>query len=745
MNFSKRGKSRHFFNLIFFLLPTKSFVGMFFILCFFNLSFSQVTSSFSSSKFDSKIKEVEALIRDNKPESYFEGLDKLNKLEFDILELNNSDLTCDFYIHISSVFLYRYDLSNALKYNNKGLKVAVQTKNKKKLGFFYENLGVIYNYYEQKEKRDNAFYMSKEYLTRYASLADQGDMYFNLSYISLEKKDWKKALEYALKSDSISRFVKKVESGTGLLLAIAESYVKLGDIKETRKYLNLISSSEKFTPEDIKAHYRYYKVYSELLSLEGDIEGALKMQIESNNFNTLINKKNIRIINENLGIQNKMQLSVFNYEKLKKEAELKNQNLKYQKYILILAGVIIFSLGLLLILQIRVTKYKSRVNVILKEKNNELKQAILVKKRFLNTVSHEIRTPLNAIKSVIHLLDENKEINEAENLAILDSSTEYLLNLSNQIIEHNLMNERKHSFFLKRDVIHLNELTQKIISSVLIIHKLNNNKLVFNFDERIAPSLIFDKNRLKMVLNSFIDNAFKFTYEGKINIDIKLIEETATSQKINFQIQDSGIGIPDEILPQIFDLFYQGSEEINIKYGGSGIGLSIAKRILDLFPNNLNLSSKLNEGTVVSFELDFEKAQIFSTQEIESKVSEEVKNEIEILLVEDNKVNQLMICKILINKGFKCDIAENGLEAVSKVKTKDYDLIIMDIMMPIMDGFEASKIVNELKPNIPIIALTALSEDYNQEKFKDSKIKTVLNKPIDVDELSKTINQSLKA
>lgn len=743
MNFSVKRKQIFYSN--FFFIPAKFFVGVTLFLLYYNFSYSQGASSLSSSKFDSKIKEVEALIRDNKPESYFEGISKLNKLESELIELNDSDLLCDFYIHISSVFLYRYDLTNSLKFNNKGIKVAIRTKNKKKIGFFYENLGVIYNYYEQKDKRDNAFYMSKEYLTRYAPLADQGDLYFNLSYISLEKKDWKKALEYALKSDSISRFVKKGRSGIGLLLAIAESYVKLGNIKETRRYLNLISSSSDFTANDIKAQHRYYRVYSELLSLEGDKEGALKMQIESNNYNTLINKKNIRLINENLGIQNKMQLSVFNYEKLKKEADLKNQNLKYQKYILILATLIIISLGFLLIFQIRVSKYKTRVNAILKEKNNELKQAILVKKRFLNTVSHELRTPLNAIKSVVHLLNENKEINEVENLAILNSSTEYLMNLSNQIIEHNLMNERKSSIYLKKDCIDLKELSQKIISSVKIIHQLNHNEVVFNFDERISETLIFDKNRLKMVLNSFIDNAFKFTHDGTITIEVKLIKETLVNQKIYFLIQDTGIGITDEILPKVFDLFYQGSEEINIKYGGSGIGLSIAKRILDLFPNNLNLSSKLNEGTTVSFELEFEKAKSTSTEEIDLNRPFEVKNKVEILLVEDNKVNQLMICKILTKMGFTCEIAENGEEAVSKVKTKDYDLIIMDIMMPIMDGFEASKIISKLQPNIPIIALTALSEDYNQEKFKESKIKTVLNKPIDVDELCKTINQSLKA
>ena len=426
---------------------------------------------------------------------------KLNNLEKELLELNNSDALCDFYIHVSGFFIYRYDLTNALKYTNKGLKIAIQTKNNKKIGFFYENLGIIYNYNEQKDKRDDAFYMSKEYLTRYVPLHKQSDMYYNLFYITFDKKDWKTSLKYALKCDSITRFVQKKESGAGLLIGIAECYVKLGKIKETRKHLDIVSSLKEFDSEKIQVLCRYYKVYSELLSLEGDTAGALKMQKISNEYNTIINKQNIRLINDNLGIQNKMQLAVFNYEKLKKEGVLKNQNLKYQQYILIFASVIIFSLGLLLISQIKTSKYKTRINRILKSKNEELRQAIEVKKRFLNTISHEIRTPLNAIKSVVYLLKEKHKINEAENLTILSSSTDYLLNLSNQIIEYNLLNENKDSNFIKQDSINLKLFCKEIITSIEIIHHLNNNKVILNLDEAISESLLFDKNKLKMVLN----------------------------------------------------------------------------------------------------------------------------------------------------------------------------------------------------------------------------------------------------
>ena len=743
MNFNKRKNPIHIFKRTLFLLPSNSFVGLSFLLLSYNFLFSQNTPMILESEINSRIKEVESLIRDNKPESYFKGIDKLNKLETELLELNNSDLQCDFYIHVSGVFLFRYDLSNALKYNNKGLKVAIQSKNKQKIGFFYENLGVIYSYYEQKDKRDDAFYMSKEYLTRYAPLHKQSDLYYNLFYITFDKKDWNTSLKYALKCDSITRFVQKNNSGAGLLLGIAECYVKLGNIEKTRNYLIKISKLKELNSENLNLMYRYYKVYSELLSLEGDTAKALKMQILSNNYNTQINRKNIRIINENLGIQNRMQLSVFNYEKLKKEAALKNQNLKYQKYILILATVIILSLGLLLILQIKSSKYKSKVNSILKQKNEELKQAIAVKKRFLNTISHELRTPLNAIKSVVYLLNKKHKVEEVENLAILNSSTDYLLNLSNQIIEYNLLNESKNLKLLKKDSINIKLLCKEIISAAEVIYHLNNNKVILNHDERISEALIFDKGKLKMVLNSLIGNAFKFTNEGMVTVELKLVKESPMIQKIRFQIQDTGLGISKENISKIFDLFYQGSEEINIKYGGTGIGLSLAKRILDLFANNLNVSSKLNEGTTISFELEFEKQGTHFSKEKESLESFTNEKTHRILLVEDNKINQLMIYKILTNIGLNCDIAENGSEAVAKVKIKDYDLVITDIMMPLMDGFEASKIIYNLKPKIPIIALTALSEEYNQEKFKASKIKSVLNKPIDVDELCKAIKQIL--
>lgn len=738
MNFNKVKSPDLIFNSIFFKALTRFFVSTLFLTSFF--SFSQQKEKYTSVEVKKSIENIELLIRENRQESYFSGIDKLNSLEKELVEWNNSDILCDFYIQASSVFLTRYDLSNAIRYTNKGLKVAIRSKNHKKIGFFYENLGVIYNYYEQKDKRDNAFYMSKEYLTKYNSLAEQGDMYYNMSYICFDRKDWDKSLTYALKSDSITRFVKNEVTGASLLLGIAECYLKLGKLDKAKEYLNLTSASKDFTPKKIKILHRYYKAYGELLLNEGNNIEATKMFRLSNDYNTQINKQNIRLINENLGIQNRMQLAVFNYEKLKKEADFKSQNLKYQKYILILASIIILSLGLLLFLQIRITKYKSRVNTILKEKNNELKHALSVKRRFLNSVSHELRTPLNAIKSVAYLMHDKKIANNEDNVSILNSSIDYLLNLSNQILEYNLIDKRKSLSFLKKDIIDLKELFKEVISSVKNIHHLNENKVFIKLGESVSSTLIFDKTKLTMVFNSFLDNAFKFTKNGEIRAEIKLLEDTETSQKIKFIIQDTGFGIEKENISKIFDLFYQGSEEINIKYGGSGIGLSIAKQILDLHPNQLNVTSELNKGTTISFELDFEKANI---QEVENEILSPnvIKKDIEILLVEDNKINQLMIQKILLANEFNSDIAENGQEAIDKVVNKDYDLIIMDIMMPIMDGFEASKKISELKPYIPIVALTALSEEYNREKFRASKIKKVLNKPIDVDELFKTINQ----
>jgi CheY-like chemotaxis protein len=261
------------------------------------------------------------------------------------------------------------------------------------------------------------------------------------------------------------------------------------------------------------------------------------------------------------------------------------------------------------------------------------------------------------------------------------------------------------------------------------------------FDKTIPDKLIFDEAKLYQVLFSLIDNAFKFSKNGSVVVEVKKMSVNKDKTEIQFIIKDTGIGIAPEIKDKIYDLFFQGSDKINYEYGGSGLGLTLVKKTLDLFNKTVTIDSEPDIGTTISFSLDFENYR----KNAESEVSSESKkiddpSKIRILLVEDNKINQLITEKTITKKGYRCDVANNGFEACNMVGENDYSLILMDIMMPVMDGFEASDYISKFKPEIPIVALTAISEDVNKELFSASKISKVLSKPVNVEELYKTIS-----
>ena len=246
------------------------------------------------------------------------------------------------------------------------------------------------------------------------------------------------------------------------------------------------------------------------------------------------------------------------------------------------------------------------------------------------------------------------------------------------------------------------------------------------------------RQKLYQVLFSLIDNAFKFSKDGSVTVEAKQLRENEDTIEIQFIIKDTGIGIEENIKEKIYDLFFQGSDKINYEYGGSGLGLTLVKKTLALFNKTIFIDSEPNKGTTISFSLDFEK---YYEDPTTIQVPKEIldPSSVKILLVEDNKTNQLITQKIITRKRYTCDVANDGLEACKMVELNNYDLILMDIMMPIMDGFEASDHISKLKSSIPIVALTAISEEVNKELFSASRIRKVLSKPVDVEELYETI------
>nr|WP_315175327.1 response regulator [uncultured Flavobacterium sp.] len=708
------------------------------LFCFSSLNaFSQFKSVFRQKEFEKKFDAIVKLHESNKYVDRFNFISQLKKFEIDVLKSKNSKLIVDYYYNSAAFLVYFSNFNQTNYYANKGLFFSKKSKDYYFVGKFYEIIGVSFDFIGEESKSFEMILLSEKYLTKYAPLKERGHLYYNLNRSYYHKKDWSKVLKYGLLYDSNSEIFKEKKSIT-IPLSIVEAYTYKNDLVKAYEYLKTIDI--KTIPKDQSYFSKcenYYYTYGNYLMKSGDYENASKMFLKSKEFAEKERKKDL--INSIEKSQNEKKIQQISYEldKIKNENFHVIQNNLYKNSIIILGIVLIISLLVIIKIQKSRSAFKSNANTQLQLKNTELVNALEIKSKFLNTISHEFRTPLNAIMGTLNLLHENEK--NSNELKIIENSTNYLNNLINQFFEYNFISKNGLKLVVE-EKINLEVFINNLIASFESLY-LNKNKTSVCIDENIYQNILFDSTRLTMVLNIIVDNAFKFTNNGLIDVNLKLVESNEEFQKIIFSINDTGIGISEEKIDNVYDLFSYGSDEINLLYGGTGIGLALADKIVKLYDSHIDIQSESGKGTSVSFCLSFKKDISKIVEEV--LISEPIKDrsKIKVLVVEDNKINMLLVTQILKNNGFSYTTAFNGQGAIECVKKEDFTIIIMDIMMPIMDGFEASLIISQLKKEIPIVALTAISEDINKEKFENANIKKVLNKPLNVDELLSSINK----
>ncbi len=369
-----------------------------------------------------------------------------------------------------------------------------------------------------------------------------------------------------------------------------------------------------------------------------------------------------------------------------------------------------------------------------KEQALQLSEA---KEMFLSVMSHEIRTPLNAVLGITHLLmDNDPKSSQIEDLNILKFSGENLLNIINDILDFTKIETGN----LKLELIafRLKSLVTDIVTSLTINANKKGNALILSYDDQIPELILGDKTRLYQILMNLLGNAIKFTDNGKVTVMLKLITRHENNAEIYFEVADNGIGIPEDKLSYIFETFTQAKPDISRKYGGTGLGLAITKKLLQLYDSNIQVQSEEGEGTKFSFILKFAEAPAIP-KEITIVVPPVNFTGKQILIVDDNEINVIIAKRILGKLGVGIDVAFNGEEAIEKVKQNTYNLIFMDIKMPGIDGFEATRIIRDLPENyfktIPIIALTASTLHNEFSKFKESGMNGHLLKPFKPEEI----------
>ena len=549
-----------------------------------------------------------------------------------------------------------------------------------------------------------------------------------------DQEDLEQAIKYVKKGLSISEttpyykanllFHKaEIEHLIGATSLAVTSNTKSLHIANTKKYYGLI----------LKCH----KLNSLLYKKQGNIEKT-EFHIEQSNLLTdsLFQLQRSILFNEKIkqfvSKDNKLTLNQLTEENLQQE-----KSLKLGRLITYLCIALIIILSLLTFLFFINNRFRAKTNSLLQKKNDELllakenaDRASEAKIQFLSTITHELRTPLYAVTGITHLLlKEDLTPNQKEHLNTLKFSGEHLLSLINNILDLNKLEANKVE--IEKTSFNL----QKRINDVLIAlnksAKDKGNTFHYIFDQSIPKRLIGDPMKVSQVLINLIGNAIKFTQNGDIWVRVTQINSTQNKVRLHFEIEDNGLGISNHKQKKIFENFTQGSVQVNRKFGGTGLGLSIVKNLLFLMNSEIQLNSELGKGSLFSFDLNFEVYDTPNTQnnETSQSINYTVMAGKKVLIVEDNKINQLITRKILEKHKIICDVADNGSIAINKVKNMHFDLILMDIHMPGINGIETTKHIRQFNSEIPILALTAVTLSDNLDEFYTNGFDDIIPKP----------------
>ena len=414
--------------------------------------------------------------------------------------------------------------------------------------------------------------------------------------------------------------------------------------------------------------------------------------------------------------------------------DVRTERFNHLVSLLSIALIAILTLLCLALYKNNSVEYKS--NKLLHEKNKELEKekiksenAIQAKNDFLATISHEIKTPLNAINILSEILiDEDPNENQKEYLVSLKISANYLMNLINDVLQINKMEDS--NFKVEKIEFNIREKIEDINKALYEIAKQNNVKCITKIDSDIPEKLIGDATKLSQILINLISNAIKFSENGNVSTNVFLLNNGTEDCKIKFEVIDDGIGIPVEQQELIFENFTQGSSEITKQFGGTGLGLTIVKRLLESLGGTIHLDSEENVGSNFNFELIFEKN--FNPIEIKDSLNYSKIEGKKILIVEDNSITKVITQKLIEKHKGITTIASTGKEALEECKNNKFDLIIMDINLPDINGDEVSVEIRKFDLKTPIIAFTAIHGEDCVKHISSKGMNAYITKPVDI-------------
>jgi signal transduction histidine kinase/CheY-like chemotaxis protein len=629
---------------------------------------------------------------------------------------------------IASVYYKRDNMHLGLKYVLECISIYSKYNDQANLAKCYKVMGTIYEYFEDIEKAVEAYQKSIESADKVGDLNMKTNAFNPLSGLYLNQNKVDEAMETI--EESI-----RLKTQTGDVRGLAFAYYGRAKIYVFTNQFNL--AEEDYT-ESIRIHKEMGEIlglgmaYLKMATMYAKRTNYEKAKVFATSAFEISDKYGMRMI--------KIKSAFLLYNIYKKNNDLSaaidfleihdielqaNENNQTKQ--------IINTYSELSKVEAKALEDKLQLERIeMTEKQNKAEYTAQVKQNFLSTMSHEIRTPLNAVITISNMLKSRDDEEEQQLLESLRYASNNLLLLINDILDFTKLDSVKVE--LEHKPIKLNHFMNNVANTYIGMAKEKGLKLNLAIDKEILPYYELDEIKMAQVLGNLLSNAIKFTEKGSVTLGIEKKQANEFTDTLLFFVTDTGVGISSDFEAELFDSFSQPKAVTTKKNKGSGLGLAIVKKLVELFGTEINFKTKVGEGSTFYFTLDVKRCN--APKQNESAIKVDLGN-LKILLAEDNSINRLVATKILGNWGAKADCARDGKEAVAMSNTKKYDVILMDIHMPEMNGYDATmeiKNSDNINSTTPVYALTADIMANIDEQYQPYFI-GFLRKPIETDNL----------
>jgi signal transduction histidine kinase len=635
---------------------------------------------------------------------------------------------------LASIYYKTDNLQLGLKYLVESIFIFKKYNNNVYLSKACKALGTIYEYFGDAENAIRSYDLAIDAAREIGDANMKTNAYNPLSGLYLNQGYIEKA-QYLIEKAIAQK------QQTGDIRGLAFSYYGRGKIFIKTKEYEL---AEKDLQQSIDIHLEMgeilglgfaYQKMGVLFEAQQEYEKAKEMFLKAFH---LSEKHNIRMIRtksclslyEILKRQNSSNEAMYFLEQYHEDIGAHVQDHTHQ---------IVNSYNMIHIMQAKAEEDKvqlERLEMI--EKNNRAESAVKVRQDFLSNMSHEIRTPLNAVITIPKLLKERADPEDQQLLDALQFSSNNLLLLINDVLDFSKLEAGKMELEYRPTDFKI--LLHNIINTYDSLAKEKGLSLHLTINENIDSSYELDEIKLTQILNNLIGNAIKFTDKGSVNLIVEKVAQREENVQLQFKVVDTGIGIPDDFLTEIFDSFSQPKLFLSKKHVGTGLGLAIVKKLVELYNSDIKITTTINEGTTFSFDLILKICA--QPVAISSKKNDTQLKDLAVLVAEDNKVNMLVAKKLLSRWDIVADWAKDGVEAVEKATAKKYDIILMDIHMPEKNGYDATMDIRQegsINKDARIYALTA-DITANMQLEYGKYFNGFLRKPIEVEKLYEVLS-----